>query len=95
MTETLYPHEQVIKILSTPNSFEEFLIYCIYAFSSIITLYFVSNAFGYIVEVENIILPMKYQDFIIFGLQFDCILCFVLMVLGFAGIIVPDKRGIN
>ena len=95
MSETLYPHEQVIKVLITPNSYIESLVWYIYGLSSSIILYFVSVAFGYIVEAENIIIPMKFQNFIIFGLNLDCYLCFILMILAFAGIVIPDERGLN
>ncbi len=92
MSETLYPHEQIIKILKEPQSELECLIWYIYGLSSFIILYFVSFAFGNIIESNNIITPLKFQDFIIFGLNFDCVLCIILMVFGCIGIIVPNKR---
>ncbi len=92
MSETLYPHEQIIKILKEPQSELECLIWYIYGSSSLIILYFISLAFECIVEANNIITPLKFQDFIIFGLKFDCVLCVILMLFGCIGIIAPNKR---
>jgi hypothetical protein len=86
MSETLYPHEQIIKILKEPQSELECLIWYIYGLSSMLIVYFVS------IEANNIIAPLKFQDFIIFGLYFDCVLCVILMVFGCIGIIAPNKR---
>ena len=95
MSETLYPHEVVVRALKEPISFGEFLVWYIYGLSSLIILYFVSIAFGYMIDANNIITPMKFQDFIIFGLNFDCVLCVLLMTFGLAGIVVPNKRSLK
>jgi hypothetical protein len=84
MSESLYPHEQVIKVLKEPPTHEEGWVWFIYGWMSFIILDFVTYAMGYIAAANNITAD---QTYVILGLNIDFILCFVLIAWGFYGII--------
>lgn len=81
MNDILYPHEQVIKIIKTPNTLSEAITWSIFALSMLIIECFIAYTFGVISTVFSI--TNSYELFVVYGLNICCVLTVILYCIGY------------
>ncbi len=86
MTETLYPHEQIIKILNVPNTLFESLSWILFSAVMFIMQILIARLFDYIVFKNNIDV-LQNQSVIIMGFDLDILFTLILLWCGIAGLI--------
>ena len=79
MTETLYPHEQIIKVLNIPNTISESIEWLMFAWAILIIQMFIIYAF---VKINEYAVSWN----IVYGLNICCYLTSILVGIGLLGL---------